>query len=227
MKILNLYAGIGGNRKLWGSEHKVTAVEYKKEIANIYQDYFPDDDVIIGDAHEYLLNNFQKYDFIWASPPCPTHSRFNHLNFLDGDYKYPDMTLYQEIILLQNWFKGSYCVENVISYYEPLIKPFERGSHYFWTNFYIPEIKNEKRGIRGEEIEYRQERINYNLDKYKLEKSFKKKIMNNCTEPELGLKILNSAIKQLRLKEAKSTSDNSDYATTANSSTQTCFAGFT
>ena len=27
MKILNLYAGIGGNRKLWGDEHEVVAVE--------------------------------------------------------------------------------------------------------------------------------------------------------------------------------------------------------
>ena len=27
MRILNLYAGIGGNRKLWGEEHEVTAVE--------------------------------------------------------------------------------------------------------------------------------------------------------------------------------------------------------
>lgn len=24
MKILNLYAGIGGNRKLWGDEHEIT-----------------------------------------------------------------------------------------------------------------------------------------------------------------------------------------------------------
>ena len=27
MKILNLYAGIGGNRKLWGDENEVTAIE--------------------------------------------------------------------------------------------------------------------------------------------------------------------------------------------------------
>jgi DNA (cytosine-5)-methyltransferase 1 len=27
MKILNLYAGIGGNRKLWGDEYEVTAIE--------------------------------------------------------------------------------------------------------------------------------------------------------------------------------------------------------
>jgi DNA (cytosine-5)-methyltransferase 1 len=27
MRILNLYAGIGGNRKLWGDDHEITAVE--------------------------------------------------------------------------------------------------------------------------------------------------------------------------------------------------------
>ena len=26
MKILNLYAGVGGNRKLWSSEHEITAI---------------------------------------------------------------------------------------------------------------------------------------------------------------------------------------------------------
>lgn len=31
MKILNLYAGIGGNRKLWGNEHQITADEISKE----------------------------------------------------------------------------------------------------------------------------------------------------------------------------------------------------
>jgi len=25
MKILNLYAGIGGNRKLWGNDHEITS----------------------------------------------------------------------------------------------------------------------------------------------------------------------------------------------------------
>ena len=35
MKILNLYAGIGGNRRLWGDEHEITAVEHNKDIAKI------------------------------------------------------------------------------------------------------------------------------------------------------------------------------------------------
>ena len=32
MKILNLYAGIGGNRKLWGDGHDITAVQLVPEI---------------------------------------------------------------------------------------------------------------------------------------------------------------------------------------------------
>lgn len=36
MNILNLYAGIGGNRKLWGNNHNITAVEINPDIAEIY-----------------------------------------------------------------------------------------------------------------------------------------------------------------------------------------------
>src|SRR3990167_9766080 len=41
VKILNLYAGIGGNRRLWG-DLKITAVENNEETAKVYSDYFPD-----------------------------------------------------------------------------------------------------------------------------------------------------------------------------------------
>jgi DNA (cytosine-5)-methyltransferase 1 len=73
MKILNLYSGIGGNRKLWGNEHEITSVEYNESIANIYKDLYPNDKVIVADAHEYLQEHFKEFDFIWTSPPCPTH----------------------------------------------------------------------------------------------------------------------------------------------------------
>ena len=43
MKILNLYAGIGGNRKLWGNEHEITAIEKDENIACAYQTFFPKD----------------------------------------------------------------------------------------------------------------------------------------------------------------------------------------
>jgi len=66
MKILNLYAGIGGNRALWGDEHQITAVEYDKKIADKYAILYPNDIVIVADAHQYLLDNYERFDFIWT-----------------------------------------------------------------------------------------------------------------------------------------------------------------
>lgn len=201
LKVLNLYAGIGGNRKLWENV-EVTAVEMNQEIANIYQDFFPDDEVIVGDAHQYLLSNYTEYDFIWSSPPCPTHSRFNHLNEVQNKkIKYIDMSLYQEIILLKQWYKGKWCIENVISYYEPLISPQERASHYFWANFIISEVKNINREIRGakNQIKKRMDLTGFNIDKYNFTYLKKRSALNNCTEPKIGLHILNCAIRQSQL----------------------------
>ena len=74
LKVLNLYAGIGGNRKLW-KDVDVTAVENNPEIAEVYKQFYPNDKVIIADAHQYLLEHFKEFNFIWSSPPCPTHSK--------------------------------------------------------------------------------------------------------------------------------------------------------
>ena len=135
MKILNLYACLGGNRYKWNDEHDITAVELDAEIAELYQQRFPNDTVIVGDAHQYLLDHYKEFDFIWSSPPCPTHSSFQVSMKSVRKMKYPDMKLYQEIIFLKHFFNGKYCVENVTPYYEPLIPAHKRGRHLFWTNF--------------------------------------------------------------------------------------------
>ena len=146
MKILNLYAGIGGNRKLWGDEHEITAVENVPEVAAIYQHLFPNDKVVIDDAHEYLRKHFREFDFIWASPPCPTHSVLQMTRYYDENLKYPDMTLYQEIIWLQTFFKGKWCIENVKPYYKPLITPtFTMERHCYWaSDFIMTQPDNDK-----------------------------------------------------------------------------------
>jgi len=140
IRVLNLYAGIGGNRKLWPDEQiEVTAVEIEPKIAKIYQDFFPNDKVIVADAHQFLLEHFEEFNFIWSSPPCQTHSKVRFMGSKSRHpvtgvqlaKKYPDMELYHEIIFLSNYFEGKWVVENVIGYYEPLIKPFELGMHYF------------------------------------------------------------------------------------------------
>lgn len=196
MKILNLYAGIGGNRKLWGDEHEVTAIEYDPKIAEIYQDFFPKDKVVVGDAHQYLLDHFQEFDFIWSSPPCPTHSRVAKAGSISKEGKinyvsYPDMKLYEEILLLQGYYKGKYCVENVRSWYKPLIKPQEFALHYWWTNFEIPIISVKSRNHYGS-VESLQETKGFDLTKYS--GINKIKTLRNCVEPETGLHIINQII---------------------------------
>jgi len=191
MKILNLYAGIGGNRKLWGSEHKITAVEINPDIAKIYCDFFPKDEMIIDDAHNFLLKNFKSYDFIWSSPPCPSHSDIRRCGVHRGQNEaiYPDMALYQEIILLKNFApkECKWIVENVKPYYEPLIKGKLMHRHLFWTNFdmieFIEDGERKHNDINGSKIVYGFDLKNYTgVDK--------RKLLRNCVDPELGLHIL-------------------------------------
>lgn len=194
MKILNLYAGVGGNRKLWSNEHEITAVEYDQSIAAIYKDLYPQDNVIVDDAHEYLITNFKEFDFIWSSPPCPTHSRMNFLLNQKETFtlKYPDMKLYEEIIILQTFYKGYFVVENVKSYYDPLIPPQESGGHYFWANFDIPKIDKRKkvRNDKGYTLAKKMEEKNIIIDNFHGYKGDKRTLLNNAIEDELGLAIL-------------------------------------
>ena len=205
MKILNLYAGIGGNRKLWGNDHEITAVEYDENIAAIYKDFFPNDEVLIEDAHDYLLNHYEEYDFIWSSPPCPTHSRINTLLNTKETFKikYPDMKLYEEIILLQKWFKGKYVVENVMSYYEPLIQPQISGKHYFWSNFDIPIFSSSSRknvrNNKGSTLKKKMEDKGLIIENFYNYKGDKRTLLNNAIEGELGLAILESSQQEKQL----------------------------
>ena len=193
MKILNLYAGIGGNRKLWANNHEITAIEINSEIANIYRDLFPQDKVIVADAHQYLLEHFFEYDFIWSSPPCQTHSSFRQnicVRFRGTKPEYPDMRLYQEIIFLQNNFKGKWLVENVRPYYKPLIMPtIELQRHLFWSNFEIKHADFKKEKIRTFQIKDLEEIHGFKLSGYNLPN--KRQVLRNCVLPELGSHILN------------------------------------
>nr|DAX64726.1 MAG TPA: Cytosine specific methyltransferase [Caudoviricetes sp.] len=145
MKILNLFAGLGGNRKFWddvakekGINIEVTAVEFDPEIAKAYAKRYPNDNMIVGDAWDYAAKNYLDFDFIWASPPCQTHSRLNIANNIRNDRtkRLPDFRLYELIVYLKYFCKKAFVVENVVPFYEPLIKPTaEIGRHYFWANF--------------------------------------------------------------------------------------------
>lgn len=214
-KILNLYAGIGGNRRFWPDECDITHVEYNEQIAEALRKIHPDDKVIVGDAHEFLLNNFQDYDFIWSSPPCPTHSRLRKAgvgsnNQGPTDPEYPDMNLYQQILFLSGYFNGKWIVENVKSWYDPLVKPQERDRHYYWANFSIPENINPDTGPEiGEEMTgtVSKEIMKKKAKEFGLtEKEFeyipnpsdypKDKIIRNMVHPDPGEAILKAAFEQ-------------------------------
>lgn len=208
MKILNLYAGIGGNRKLWGDEHDITAVEIDPEIAAVYQHLYPNDTVIVGDAHQYLLDHYKEFDFIWSSPPCPTHSRARYgLGVCSGKTEavYPDMQLYQEIIFLKHHCASKWVVENVQAYYKPLIEPRSIGRHWYWSSFPVAKITVKSSSLTGgirttagkwlirkttSELE---KHLDYDLSPYKLRN--KSLLLRNCVEPEVGRHILKEAMK--------------------------------
>jgi len=200
IKVLNLYAGIGGNRKLWNNV-EVTAIEIDSQIAKIYQDNFPEDKVIIEDAHNYLLEHFSEYEFIWGSPPCQTHSSFRYnlgVKFRGVKPEYPDMRLYQEILFLKYHHKGKWVIENVKPYYEPLIKGNLLQRHIFWSNFSISNFNLKHDKLREFQIPQLEELYGFKLSSYKLKN--KRQILRNCVHPELGKHILNCAFKEKQFK---------------------------
>jgi DNA (cytosine-5)-methyltransferase 1 len=199
MNSLNLYCGLGGNRKEWKNVN-VTAVELNKEVAAIYKEYFPNDTVIVEDAHEFLLNNYRQFQFIWSSRPCTTHSRSRFWSSKGGRYApvYPDFALYQEIIFLKHFFSGGFVVENVKPYYEPpeMYAPSAQiGRHLFWSNFEIPptdhkEINRDHNAI-GQSI--------YGFDLTDKKTTIRKdQLIRNCVNPAIGKYIFDCFLNSLK-----------------------------
>jgi DNA (cytosine-5)-methyltransferase 1 len=212
MKILNLYAGIGGNRKLWGNDHDITAVELEQDISNVYKNNFPNDTVIVGDAHQYLLDHYKEFDFIWSSPPCQSHSKMMKATRHDV-IKYFDAKLYQEIVLLDNFFKGRYVVENVKPYYTPLIHPTkEVGRHLFWANFKIGnfDVENIKgfitKGTVSETEKFKEWLgIHYDGNIYYKNNHCPGQVLRNAVHPKTGKYILDCAMNVIRKQNPEQT----------------------
>ena len=213
MKILNLYACLGGNRYKWDevTDVKVTAVEWDEELARMYQKRFPNDKVIVADAHKYLLDHYKEFDFIWSSPPCPSHSRARYWN--SSNYEtttkpvYPSMSLYEEIIFLQHYFKSKYVVENVTPYYKPLIPAHKRGRHLYWTNFNLPNVLSERKiqiATGTNEVQKLCKFHDYDFYTYK-GKQRMNKIARNLVDYEAGKTILETAIGVINKQNVKQT----------------------
>jgi len=199
-RILNLYSCLGGNRYKWdevANNLEIVAVELDPELAKLYQERFPNDKVVVADAHKYLLDNYQDFDFIWSSPPCPTHSRFNVSMKTKRKMKFPDMKLYEEIIFLDNFFNGKYVVENVIPYYEPLISAKKRHRHLYWTNFNLPykltARKNPDFSRVKDVVGVMGKFHDYDFRKYKGDQPLNK-IARNLVDYEAGRTILETAM---------------------------------
>ncbi len=204
MKILNLYACLGGNRYKWDevTDVEVTGVELDPECARLYQERFPNDKVIIADAHQYLLDHYKEFDFIWTSPPCPTHSRARYWGFgANGKNPvFPNMSLYEEIIFLQHHFKGKYIVENVIPYYEPMRNPQKRGRHLYWSNFILPNVLTNRKvkiSTGTNEVKKLCEFHDYDFYKYKGNQRINK-IARNLVDYEASKTILETALGVIR-----------------------------
>lgn len=195
LKILNLFAGLGGNRKFWddvarekGINIEVTAVEFDPEIAKAYTKRYPNDNVIVGDAWDYVAKNYLDFDFIWASPPCQSHSRLNFCNNSRNEATrvLPDFRLYELISYLKTFCKRAFVVENVVPYYEPLIKPTaEIGRHYFWSSFALDGINTPAfrviKHVKNADFK------DFSLDEFKIKN--KRQSIRNEVDYEIGKKI--------------------------------------
>lgn len=197
-KYLNLYAGLGGNvHKVDPGKYQITSVEHTKKIADQNQKLHLLDDVIIADAHQYLLDHHHEFDFIWSSPPCQSHTKMMKATRHDLR-RYPDMVLYQEIVFLQNFYKGKWVVENVIPYYEPLIKPtIKMGRHLIWSNFDIspfdvarPKGFMNMTNTKGANALKAWLGVNYEGNIYYEGNHCPAQVLRNCVHPDLGLHIL-------------------------------------
>jgi len=216
MKILNLYACLGGNRYKWdevADNLEITAVELDSEAARLYQERFPNDTVIVADAHQYLLDHYKEFDFIWSSPPCPSHSRVRISQKSRENFKaiYPDLKLYEEVLFLDNYFDGKWVVENVIPYYEPLIAAQKRGRHLYWTNFTLPNDidRKEGKGIVGSKIKNEVDLLcefhDYDFKKYKGEQRVDK-MARNLVDYKAGKTILETALGIIKKSNTNQTS---------------------
>lgn len=198
MKILNLYAGIGGNRKLWSADIEVTAVELNPDIAAVYADLYPQDRLIVGDAHQYLVDHYHEYDGVWSSVPCQSHGGMRKnlaVRYRGTAAVYPDMSLYEEIIFLQHYFDGFWVVENVKPYYEPLIPPtVEIHRHLFWSSSQIAKTEMPAEVLKRAQIPDLQRHHGIDLSGYKLPN--KRQVLRNCVYPPLGAYVLSQVMRQ-------------------------------
>lgn len=94
------------------------------------------------------------------------------------------MKLYQEIILLDQWFDGYYVVENVKPYYDPLIEPQVLGRHCFWSNLDLTNPPKFTPRGNFDDTEKMAASMGYDLST--LKNVNKKLVLRNCVENDIS-----------------------------------------
>ena len=104
-----------------------------------------------------------------------------------------------------------YCVENVISYYDPLMPAQNRGRHLYWCNFKLPsDLKSRQKNFGDSKNGATESLISWN--KYH-DYDFKKyqgdqlvlKIARNLVDYEAGRTILETALGIIKKKDTTQT----------------------
>ena len=101
----------------------------------------------------------------------------------------PDMSLYSIIIFLQHEedFKGKYVVENVIPYYEPLIKADKIGWHLFWSNVDLSDIElNDLKATHDSSIKDMEVAKGFDLDGVSIPGIDKRTLLRNAVDKEIS-----------------------------------------
>ena len=107
----------------------------------------------------------------------------------------PDMSLYAEIVFLQNYFDGVWVVENVKPYYTPLVEPsVVLQRHLIWSNFDIPYREFPAKMVRSKNkiSDY----ADLGLDISETDIVNKRQVLRNCVDPELGRYVFGCAVGQ-------------------------------
>lgn len=90
---------------------------------------------------------------------------------------------------------GKWVVENVQSYYDPLIMPQIIDRHYFWSNFYIPRTETSRSyNVTNATKEEHAEHFAIQLPEGTINQ---RKLLRNAVDPRIGLHVLRAAQHEL------------------------------
>ncbi len=147
LRILDLFCGVGGVARGFqkyllenGIEFEYYAVDINDAILLAHRILNPHSVTLKRDAYSFTDHELRSYDFIWASPPCESHSRLMWIYNKNQPEKWepPDKKLWQ---LIERLYRLGipFVVENVRPYYRPPMRPTSYVCrHALWSNLSIP-----------------------------------------------------------------------------------------